>query len=202
MQRLFTQEEIESWDTKPLLDYEYDYNFVLFFERKFYNETFKIHGQRWLQSNWSVSIGYSAIYILAVLIGQKLMQKREKFHLYRSLIAWNIVLAMFSIVGAVRFLPNFVKIFYLKGLEHTICILDYGNGVSACWLWLFILSKLIELVDTFFIVLRKQRLIFLHWYHHATVLIYCWYSFKDSSSTGRWFIAMNYTVNLPLYLTI
>jgi elongation of very long chain fatty acids protein 6 len=36
-------------------------------------------------------------------------------------------------------------------------------------------SKVPETVDTLFIVLRRQELIFLHWYHHASVLIYCFY---------------------------
>jgi elongation of very long chain fatty acids protein 6 len=36
-------------------------------------------------------------------------------------------------------------------------------------------SKVPETIDTLFIVLRRQKLIFLHWYHHATVLVYCFY---------------------------
>lgn len=51
--------------------------------------------------------------------------------------------------------------------------------------WAFCFSKLPELIDTVFIVLRKQPLIFLHWYHHASVLVYCWFSYQDYSSTGR-----------------
>ncbi len=52
--------------------------------------------------------------------------------------------------------------------------------------WAFCFSKLPELIDTVFIVLRKQPLIFLHWYHHASVLVYCWFSYQDYSSTGRY----------------
>lgn len=36
-------------------------------------------------------------------------------------------------------------------------------------------------------------------YHHATVLIYCWYSTHSSSSSGRWFIAMNFFVHALMY---
>jgi elongation of very long chain fatty acids protein 6 len=37
-------------------------------------------------------------------------------------------------------------------------------------------------VDTLFIVLRKKPLIFLHWYHHITVLLFCWHAFATQSS--------------------
>ena len=39
------------------------------------------------------------------------------------------------------------------------------------------LSKVPETIDTLFIVLRRQPLIFLHWYHHASVLVYCFYRY-------------------------
>ena len=53
--------------------------------------------------------------------------------------------------------------------------------------------------DTAFIVLRKQRLIFLHWYHHMTVLLYSWYSYKDQVAGGGWFMTMNYMVHAMMY---
>lgn len=61
------------------------------------------------------------------------------------------------------------------------------------------LSKLPELGDTIFIVLRKQPLIFLHWYHHITVLIYSWFSYTEYTSSARWFIVMNYCVHSVMY---
>ena len=54
------------------------------------------------------------------------------------------------------------------------------NKVSGFWATMFVLSKVPELGDTIFIVLRKQPLIFLHWYHHATVLVYSWSVFTHS----------------------
>ena len=62
-----------------------------------------------------------------------------------------------------------------------------------------IVHQLPELVDTVFIVLRKQKLIFLHWYHHVTVLWFSWYSYVGFTSTCRWFMVMNYCVHSIMY---
>ena len=56
-----------------------------------------------------------------------------------------------------------------------------------------------ELIDTLFIVVHKKKLIFLHWYHHVTVLLYCWHSYVTSSPTGVFFCAMNYGVHSIMY---
>lgn len=50
-----------------------------------------------------------------------------------------------------------------------------------------------------FLFLFKKELIFLHWYHHVTVLIYCWFSYQDFASTGRWFMNMNFLVHSIMY---
>ena len=66
-------------------------------------------------------------------------------------------------------------------------------------MWLFALSKIFELGDTVLIVLRKQKLIFLHWFHHILALIYTWYSYGQNISLGRWFVSMNLFVHTIMY---
>ena len=61
------------------------------------------------------------------------------------------------------------------------------------------LGKFPELVDTYFIVLRKKPLIFLHWYHHVTVLLYCWLALSTQNSSALYFISMNYFVHSVMY---
>ena len=64
---------------------------------------------------------------------------------------------------------------------------------------MFVLSKLLELGDTIFIVLRKQNLIFLHWYHHIATLLYAWYGYADHASTSRWGVNINYSIHSLMY---
>lgn len=56
-----------------------------------------------------------------------------------------------------------------------------------------------ELIDTFFIIIHKKPLIFLHWYHHITVLLYCWHSYVTKSPYGLYFVTMNYAVHAIMY---
>uniref|UniRef100_A0A8C9YCC3 Elongation of very long chain fatty acids protein n=1 Tax=Sander lucioperca TaxID=283035 RepID=A0A8C9YCC3_SANLU len=104
------------------------------------------------------------------------------------------------IFGAIRTGSYMTYILMTKGLKQSVCDQSFYNGpVSKFWAYAFVLSKAPELGDTLFIVLRKQKLIFLHWYHHITVLLYSWYSYKDMVAGGGWFMTMNYLVHAVMY---
>uniref|UniRef100_A0A914XPP7 Elongation of very long chain fatty acids protein n=1 Tax=Plectus sambesii TaxID=2011161 RepID=A0A914XPP7_9BILA len=173
----------------------FNYTTLLPFEREF-----EIGEQMvWMQANWQQSFLYSLAYIVFIWIGRQWMKERPRFELRGALIAWNLGLAAFSILGLIRVLPEFVSSLYFHGLQYSICNASYGQGVTSLWAWWFALSKVFELGDTAFIVLRKQPLIFLHYYHHTTVLVYTWYSFQQHLAPGRWFIVMNFTVHSLMY---
>ncbi|KAK2546027.1 Elovl6 [Columba livia] len=109
-------------------------------------------------------------------------------------------LTLMSIFGAVRTGAYMLYILMTKGLKQSVCDQSFYIGpVSKFWAYAFVLSKAPELGDTIFIILRKQKLIFLHWYHHITVLLYSWYSYKDMVAGGGWFMTMNYGVHAVMY---
>ncbi|KAM6956382.1 very long chain fatty acid elongase 6-like [Aplochiton taeniatus] len=166
------------------------------FERRF-DERFAIE---WMQENWSKSFVFCGLYAVLVFGGQQFMKDRQKLNLRRPLILWSLSLAIFSIIGAVRTGWYMVHILSTSGFRQSICDQSFYYGpVSKFWAYAFVLSKAPELGDTVFIVLRKQRLIFLHWYHHITVLLYSWYSYKDMVAGGGWFMTMNFSVHALMY---
>lgn len=89
-----------------------------------------------------------------------------------------------------------------NGVTYSVC---YSNTstlavpVFKLWGWLFALSKVFELGDTFFIVLRKTPLSFLHWYHHITVFVYTWYCITEPNASSHVFSTMNYVVHTVMY---
>lgn len=66
-------------------------------------------------------------------------------------------------------------------------------------MWLFTLSKVVELGDTVFLVLRKRPVVFLHYYHHVATLVYAWYSYTFQYGSCRWGMWMNYAVHSLMY---
>uniref|UniRef100_H3A738 Elongation of very long chain fatty acids protein 6 n=1 Tax=Latimeria chalumnae TaxID=7897 RepID=H3A738_LATCH len=143
---------------------------------------------------------FSALYAAFIFGGRHLMKQREKFELRKPLVLWSLGLALFSIFGAVRTGAYMLYVLMTKGLKQSVCDQSFYNGpVSKFWAYAFVLSKAPELGDTIFIILRKQKLIFLHWYHHITVLLYSWYSYKDMVAGGGWFMTMNYGVHAVMY---
>ncbi|XP_047487575.1 elongation of very long chain fatty acids protein 6-like isoform X4 [Penaeus chinensis] len=175
-----------------------NYSYVFKFEEDF--DT--LEKRRWMRENWMMCFYYIGAYMIVIYGGQLYMQTRPRFELRIPLFMWNVFLAVFSIWGAYRSAPELLYVLNNHGFHYSVCIpgpsfLD--NRVGGFWNWMFTLSKVPELGDTVFIVLRKQPLIFLHWYHHVTVLLYAWYSYSDYIATARWFVCMNYLVHSVMY---
>lgn len=154
----------------------------------------------WFRQNWTLSIWLSVVYVILVFGGKWYMKDRDKFDLRMPLAVWSSVLAVFSIMGMLRTAPELVHRISRGSLQHSVCNESFFyEGPSAYWVYLFTVTKAIELGDTMFIVLRKQQLVFLHWYHHITVMMYCFYTYGQTSGPGRYFTVINYTVHSVMY---
>jgi len=115
---------------------------------------------------------------------------------------WNLCLTVFSVVGSYYTIPVLVRAIYEKGFRFSVCTdpdAFYYNGSCGFWVAMFILSKIPELMDTVFLVIQKKDVIFLHWFHHVTVMLYCWHSYTSLTAPGLWFAAMNFGVHSIMY---
>lgn len=140
-------------------------------------------------------------YLAFVYFGPKLMKNRKPFELRRLLQLWNLFLAVLSAYMFFGLFQPMLNLVLRVDLYHLVCLpeKDLLYGSPFCMIWIFCLSKFIELIDTVFLVLRKREVEFLHWYHHTTVLIYTWYSLVIIASVGSIFGCINSFVHTFMY---
>lgn len=170
---------------------------ILEAERTF-NASFSV---QYTQSHLEVPIFAVALYVAMVFWVPTVLSKPLRLNTLFAV--WNLSLSLFSIVGATRVVPHLLSHLQEKGFRYTVCSHPsewYTSGPASLWVMLFIFSKLPELLDTFFLVFQKKPVIFLHWFHHITVLLYCWHAFHVMAGPGIWFAGMNYVVHSVMYL--
>ena len=124
------QFHITSWVNDPV---GISHPFVFDFEKKFFDKTYAHNIYAWMNKWWWLSIVYSIVYVGLIYYGRLLMEKRERFELRTPLILWNISLALFSIFGMIRCVPETIYALSRRGLQYTICDNSSIYGVSGFW---------------------------------------------------------------------
>jgi len=129
------------------------------------------------------------IYLLILFLLHRWMQTRPPIRsivLDKLLVLHNLFLWVLSVGMCVGFLVGLIL--RLKVGDYDLLCDVAGNNSSGLLWWIsyiFYLSKFYELFDTIFIILKKNPLIFLHVWHHATVIFVCWVGIT-STTTFTW----------------
>lgn len=148
---------------------------------------------------WYVPPSVCTFYLLLTVLGKRWMTSRSPLKFRKTLAVWNLVLAVFSFMGFLGVTPELVKHAW-RDLPDSICnTAVHTKPMLSFWSLLFVLSKPVEFGDTFFIVVRKRQLNFLHWYHHITVCLLSWHSLAIASAPAHWFCVMNFGVHSIMY---
>eukprot|EP00667_Euglena_gracilis_P014412 EG_transcript_14945 len=156
----------------------------------------------WARSHAEVPVFCVVLYLAMIFSVPDWMKDRKPLRLRCLFATWNVLLTVFSWIGATRTVPYLWNTVATRGVRYTVCTDPYewySDGPVGLWVGLFIFSKVPELVDTVFLIFQKKPVIFLHWFHHTTVLLYCWHAFHTTVGPGLWFAAMNYSVHSIMY---
>ena len=154
---------------------------------------------QWTVENRKLSVMLAVVYVAVIFGLKRFMRHREKLSLRLPLTLWSGALAAFSIAAALRFIPESLYVINNHSWEDSVCVPTVYFGDTGIWAFLFVISKVLEFGDTLFIVLRKQPLIFLHWYHHSTVLVWSWFIYAYVQAPGRWYACINFLVHSFMY---
>lgn len=155
----------------------------------------------WTAHRWELPLVAVSAYVLTIPMLRTHVAQRGKYNTRSFALWWNLGLSLFSVAGLSACLPVMASTLWSSGIDFTICANAawYGMGWHGLWVALFIYSKLFELVDTALLLLSGRPVILLHWWHHVTVLLYCWHAYITRQGSGMWFATMNYGVHSLMY---
>jgi elongation of very long chain fatty acids protein 6 len=171
---------------------------------------------QWVRSNrYATPVAAIIAYLLAIFIVLPLIRWRQRASvpavMKHVFALWNLALSLFSGYGVYVCAPFVWEMITEKGMRYAVCSDDMmlggaaGDAHTACYgnvgfmMTLFMLSKLPELLDTVFLVVMHKDVLFLHWYHHVTVLMYSWFAYHSATPSAVVFGTMNYSVHSVMY---
>jgi len=139
---------------------------------------------------WHQTIYISIAYYISIFSTQNYMTNRPSFGLRGPLALWSLGLAIFSAIGTWKTWPYLMRTWDKGGHVATYCDSSHiWDAKISFWYTMFVFSKPFELVDTLFIVMRKQSLNQLHWVHHILPVVYCFFVYRDGVSTATWMVS-------------
>ena len=159
---------------------------------------------------WSLPTGAIVVYLAMVhVLGPYLRRSNSKEPAFgltersikEALKYWNLFLALLSICMLFGMGIPLLQFSVQYGLEEAICDGKHRRwgGPAFVWMYVFTLSKYIELFDTAFMIVRRKPVSFLHWYHHTSVLAYTWFAVVVGFCPGWYFATINSGVHTIMY---
>eukprot|EP01063_Lacrimia_lanifica_P029971 TRINITY_DN4682_c0_g2_i1.p1 TRINITY_DN4682_c0_g2~~TRINITY_DN4682_c0_g2_i1.p1 ORF type:complete len:286 (+),score=100.87 TRINITY_DN4682_c0_g2_i1:60-917(+) len=168
-------------------------------------------------AHWELPAAAVAVYLAVVFAAQAVGFKGLPKGMVKPLFCgWNLLLSAYSAWGSYHcgsFVVHEVGRLAAGGagagaVAHGLICSDEmifrkpdGGAYGAAGLAAvaFTWSKFAELGDTFFLLLLGKPVTFLQWYHHASVLLYCWFACTCGTPSMLLFGSMNYIVHMVMY---
>lgn len=130
--------------------------------------------------------------------------KERKFGTIEKIIfVHNLILAIFSALCFINTVPIVYNSFIAKGYSKFVCDFHtlYDPEISdfGYWSYLFYLSKYYEFIDTWIVIARGRRPIFLQEYHHVGAVIAMWGITVTQSAGGYIFVIENSFIHTIMY---
>jgi len=143
----------------------------------------------------------SVSYVVVVLGGQALM--RHFSPVPAHLVKWpfffhNLLLSLASLVLLVLYLEKELGFIGKRGLHDALCYGPHFHDVEMYHI-LNYYFKYWEFIDTFFLVIKKKKLMFLHVYHHMATAALCYSQIVNETTLSWVIISLNLAVHVIMY---
>ncbi|CAG8522590.1 6802_t:CDS:2 [Paraglomus occultum] len=138
-------------------------------------------------SNLSVIVSAWVAYFVVVMGCRNFMKSRPPMSLRMITAAHNLILCVWSALMCAYAIIDFYSRWKSRGFGECFCTSDESSlkGRLIYVTYIYYLSKYYELFDTVILALKKKPIIFLHWYHHAIVILMVWSWLEDANMYAR-----------------
>lgn len=174
--------------------------------QEFYNWADSISDSRTARWLFVPSILSPAVFVIAYLVLiwllPKVMKDKEPFQLTNLLLLYNTAMVLLNFYISVELFLSTTAAGYSYSCQKFNPSYEPKELRVTSVLWWFYFSKIVELLDTIFFLLRKKnnQVSFLHVYHHITMVCLWWIGIKWVPSGQSFFSAMvNSLVHTIMY---
>ncbi|XP_071138920.1 very long chain fatty acid elongase 5-like isoform X2 [Mytilus edulis] len=181
---------------------------------KFYEWTKETKDPR--TRNWFL-LNDNPIYVILIVLayyfivwqGPKFMKNRKPYELQTFMIIYNWFLVILSAYMTFEIVYSSYLIGYFSTsnplcakYKHSEAYKDPKEMRLANVLYIYFLSKILEFMDTFLMIMRKKdnQITYLHVYHHSSILIVWWIVMTYMPGGQSWMSSsMNCLVHVVMY---
>jgi len=146
-----------------------------------------------------VVLGSMVGYLAILWGGQKFMEDRKAMQLKPLFMLHNLLLSAGSGILLALMLEEIVPILYKHGFFYAICHVNAWTPKLEFYYMINYLFKYWEFADTFFLVVKKKSLLFLHVFHHSATMFLCYTQLGGRTSVSWVPIVANLTVHVLMY---
>ncbi|CAL4144704.1 unnamed protein product [Meganyctiphanes norvegica] len=97
-------------------------NFTYGYTFDFENQFDPRRATGWWRHYWWTGLIFIAAYVFFIHYGQRVMRDRPRYELRKVLVVWNIILAIFSTMGALRMTPEMIHMLQNFGFSFSVCV--------------------------------------------------------------------------------
>ncbi|CDH56149.1 fatty acid elongase [Lichtheimia corymbifera JMRC:FSU:9682] len=138
-------------------------------------------------------------YFIVIFGGRYLMTNMQAYKFQYLFQFHNFLLTLASGALLALMIEQLFPIIYNHGLLYAVCAKDAWTQPLELLYYLNYLVKYWELFDTVFLVVKKKKLEFLHYYHHSLTMVLCYTQLGGRTSVSWVPITLNLTVHVFMY---
>lgn len=127
------------------------------------------------------------------------MRNRQPIRLQKIFQYYNLTFSIASAILALLIFEQVAPAIYKHGFFFSICNEKAWTQPLVFLYYCAYISKFLELTDTFFLVLRKKPLQFLHCYHHGATAVLVYTQIVGRTSISWLIIEINLLVHVTMY---